>query len=497
MVAVSSVTGEGLPELREAIARASQEVHRSAGPFPFRIAIDRVFTVQGRGTVITGSVVRGCVRAGDTLELLPGGEKCRVRDLQTHGSGEQQLGHGQRAALNLSGVDRGQIERGCELATPGYLAPSHMLDVKLDYLSTCERALKSTQTVRLEIGATVVPVRIVLYEGDRLLPGESAYAQLRGGEPVVSAYGQRFILRDETAARTLGGGKVLRPNAARRRAEAAEAVEALKRLDRGDELTRVEEALRVSRFRQPTPLQVCARAGVEVDAVPRLLEELTDAGRWQRIAGTEVFATPAAMADVAERLVGWLERHHRSHPELPGRPLDAVTGWLERVTGHKALARPVLDEFLERKRVSRIGSFICAPSFAPSLTPSDEKLLSGMIEEIRSGGFQPPGLAELKVARAADRKRLARLATLAVAIGELVPIDAAIYLHAEYESKLRSIVGDLIGRTGGATVSQVRETLNSSRKFAVPFLEYLDRVGYTKRVGDQRVLANPDCRIAK
>jgi selenocysteine-specific elongation factor len=491
IVPVSSITGAGVDELKQAILRAAAHVVRPSAANPFRIAIDRVFTVQGRGTVVTGSVLRGCVHPADTLEILPAKLTCRVRDMQTHGTAEQELGRGQRAALNLSGIDREKIERGCELATPGYLEPSHIIDVRLDYLRTCERPLKSTQSARLELGTSEAPVRVVLHGVDRFAQGESAYAQLRSGEPIVSAHGQRFILRDETAVRTLGGGRVLRPVARRRRVDAAEAIASLARLESDDPAVRVEEVLRASGFHPPRELQICLRAGVELSEVGTVLARLEQENRWQRVAGTDFRATPGAVDDLSRRLVSWLERYHRAHPELPGRPADSVLGWLERVTGHKSLARPFLEDLIRRKCVSRLGKFIAAPAFAPSLSAADEKLLADMIEEICAGEFQPPALAELRSAGTADKKRLARLATLAVAMGELVAVDATIYLHSASEAKLRVVVGELISREGGVTVSQMRETLSTSRKYAVPFAEYLDRVKFTKRVGDQRVLVAP------
>jgi selenocysteine-specific elongation factor len=200
-------------------------------------------------------------------------------------------------------------------------------------------------------------------------------------------------------------------------------------------------------------------------------------------------AVPAAIDDLATRLSAWLERHHRAHPELPGRPVDAVLGWFERITADRSLARPLLDHFVHERKVKLLGRFVCAPAFAPSLSATDEKVLAGMIREIRDGRFQPPGPAETPAAAGLDRKRVERLTTLAVALGELVRVDASTYLHADCELELRETVADLIGKAGGVTVAQIRETLQSSRKFVVPFVEYLDRIGFTKRSGDVRVLA--------
>lgn len=488
---VSSVTGQGVAELKRAIHQASQAVGCKAAAAPFRMAVDRVFTVRGRGTVVTGSVVCGSVSEGDTLEVWPEGQTCRVRGLQTHGEHAALVASGQRAAINVIGIDRGRLARGMELATPGYLQPTRMVDARVYCLPSCARPLKSTSVVRLEVGATERPVRMVLLEGGALSPGESGFVQLRGGEPFTVVHGQHFILRDESAARTIGGGVILRPNARRRRRDVEDERQALRRLEKGSDADRLEEVLRRHRFNTPSELRICAQTGVELDAVPGLLDALRGGGRWRRIGDSGSHAVPGAVDDLGHRLAGWLSRYHRAHPELPGRGVDAVVGWLERMAG-RPLARPLLDELVRNKTVKLFGRFVCLPAFAPSLSAADEKLLAAIIEGVMRGGFQPPALEACVPPGQADRKRLERLATLGVAMGELVRVDQSICLHAATERKLRDAVAALIGRTGRVTVAEVREALGSSRKFVVPFLEYLDRIGFTKRVGDHRVLADDE-----
>ncbi len=216
---VSSTTGVGVEALKETLHDVAQGIEPASSQWPFRMTVDRVFTVQGRGTVVTGSALRGSVSAGDTLEVWPGGRTCRVRDLQTHGVHRDSLMRRQRVAINVSGIDRASVPRGSELATPGYLTASHLVDVRLECLSSSPRPLKSTSTVRLGVGTAEVPVRVVLLGRSMLEPGQSGYAQLRSGQPLTTTYGQRFILRDETAVRTIGGGIVLRPVAGRKRRE--------------------------------------------------------------------------------------------------------------------------------------------------------------------------------------------------------------------------------------------------------------------------------------
>ncbi|MEK6675645.1 MAG: selenocysteine-specific translation elongation factor [Planctomycetota bacterium] len=493
---VSSLTGQGLDRLRAALSAAASELTMDTPRKPFRMAIDRVFTVPGRGTVVTGSTLRGAVEEGETLELMPAGVSCKVRGLQTHGVALRGVGRGQRAAINLAGVDREAVERGHELATPGYLRPSHLMDVKIKCLTTAKHPLRTASTVRLGMGTRETPVRVVLLQGEYLEPGAEMYAQLRSGEPLIATHGQRFILRDASATRTIGGGVVLSPNARRRRRHADLGLDVLEGLDHGDQDARVAQVLRMAGFNRPPDLAICAQAGVELEQVPAILLQLQSTKNWITLEGTDVRVSPAALEDFTLRLVDWVERYHRGHPDEPGRNVDSVVGWLERTAG-RGVARPMLDSIVKKGRLKSLGRFICAPAFAPALSTADEKLFRAIVEEIQSGAFQPPGTDELKCAAQVERKRVERLVTLGVALGELVRIEPKMYVHREVERRMREVVGELIGRAGSVSVAEIREALHSSRKFVVPFVEYLDRIGFTRRVEDRRVLVNVDQETGK
>ena len=488
---VSSITGQGIGDLREAVATVARGLGGGPTGLPFRMAVDRVFTMAGRGTVVTGSTLRGTVTSGDVLQVWPGGKTCRVRDLQTHGAVFSHISVSQRAAINISGLDKDEIRRGAQIATPGYLEPSHLIDVKLHCLESCGKEIKSASTVRLAVGTAEIAVRVVFLDNRALGLGQRAFAQLRSGTPIATTHGQRFIIRDETAARTIGGGIVLRPVARRRRlGDVAAEKAALERLATGDDLDRMEDVLRRARFERPTDLALAARAGVELDAIPGVLSSLEDGGRWTVLPGTEVRATPAAVDDLIARLVRWLERHHRSEPDSPGRHSDAALGWLERMAD-RSVARAIFELAIERKLVKRLGQYVCATAFAPELSAGDEKVLHAMVSEIRRGGFSPPAPEATSAAKNTDRKRRDRLIQLAVATSDLVKIDAKIFLHVDVERELRSIVARMIAKQGTVTVADVREGTGSSRKYVVPFMEYLDRVGFTRREGDARRLVDP------
>ncbi len=490
-IRVSSVTGTGLDDLRGALLAAAAEVSQRSRSGPFRLAVDRVFTVQGRGTVVTGSVLQGRVASGDALELWPGGHTCRVRGLESHGDSSEMVQAGQRAAVNLIGVDRDQISRGCELATPGYVQPTHLLDVRLRCLASSGRPVKSRGRVRVGLGTRELLARVVTPSGGPLAAGESGYAQLRFAEPVIAAHGQRFILRDESATRTIGGGLLLRCSPKRRRIRGPGAVAALETLESDSDESRVEEVLRFAGFGQLSDLTVSAEAGVALDAVPAILGRLEQGGRRVAVESGGQPIILAALDSVADRAVRWLKRFHEHNADEPGIKPDAFIGYLDRKS-RRGLGRALLDRMLAAGQIKQQGRYIAHTDYAPSLSAQDERVLATILEEFHNGGFQPPALNDLRVARQTNNQRIQRLVKIAVSTMQLVEVGGKLYLHHAYEERLRDIVKGIIQQGEDASVSAIRQELGSTRKFVVPFLEYLDRVGFTRRDGDRRVLCEAD-----
>ncbi|MBN1512746.1 MAG: selenocysteine-specific translation elongation factor [Phycisphaerae bacterium] len=485
IVPVSAVTGAGMEALKKALVDVAGRIPAREARVPFHMALDRVFTVQGRGTVVTGSVLRGHVSVGESLEVWPQGTPCKVRDMQTHGRHADRLERGQRAALNLIGTERESLERGCALATPGYLAASRILDARLTCLSSCPRPIRPSSRVRLCLGTQELLVRIVPLEPGPLAPGTTGYVQLRAGESTVAAHGQRFIIRDESATRTIGGGVVLRCRARRwmpdRQAERA----GLAALDSPDELVRVAEVLRFWGFHPPADLALCAQAGVELSDLPSLYAALDAQGLRVSLDGGPGRVSAAGVDAFLERAARWLDRYHKARPDVPGCRLDAFLGWLDRKS-EKGLGRSLLDRLVKQGRVKRLGQYVCRPEFAPELSAQDEKVLNAMVAEYHAAAFQPPALDGLKVAKEATRQRLLRLVKVAQAFSQLIEVQNGLYLHADRERELRDAVRKLAEAGPGVTVSQLREYLGSSRKYMVPIVEYLDRVGFTRREGDLR-----------
>jgi selenocysteine-specific elongation factor len=266
----------------------------------------------------------------------------------------------------------------------------------------------------------------------------------------------------------------------------------LETLESGDEAARVSEVLRFARFAIPSDLAVCAAAGVELDRLPVIYAELEQSGRRVALDTSDRRYSAEGVQDLLDRAVRRLRKFHEADPHAPGCRIDTFAGWLERKSV-KGLARPLLDRLVRKKAVRTLGQYVCLPEFAPALSNQDEKLLAAMLAEFEAAAFQPPKLSDLQIARNTNVQRLQRLAKIAEATGQLVAIKEGLFLHARRETELRDVVRRLAAAGKGCTVSQIREELNSSRKYVVPLVEYLDRVGFTRRDGDLRTVseANP------
>ena len=253
IIPTSVVTGRGMEELKTAIAAESAKVVQRQEEEWFRLAIDRSFVVQGHGTVVTGSVTSGTVKVGDELAWQPRGETVRVRSLQNHERPVEEVHRGQRAAINLAGVAHEQVERGQELATPGYLVPTKVLTVRLNTLTGNRRPIKHRAEVRLHIGTAETLATVSLLDCDHADPGQWALAQLFLEEPVTAVWGQPFVLRDSSAEHTLGGGQVLQPVAGKVRRRHVEVLERVEKLWSGDPVARAEVVAWFGGFRGATP----------------------------------------------------------------------------------------------------------------------------------------------------------------------------------------------------------------------------------------------------
>lgn len=492
IVHTAATTGMGIDQLRQELTIAANRAAGSARSGridgPFRMAIDRTFTMPGHGTVVTGSVSSGQAGLGDELEIEPGGIQVRVRGLQNHDRSVDRVHRGQRAAINLAGVHHEQIRRGHELATIGHLAPSRLLTVRLSLLRSAPRPLKQRARVRLHVGTAELLATVALLDCDLVKPGESSYAQLFLNEPAVTVWSQPLVIRSESPVMTIGGGRVLDPNAEKLRKPGEDVLDLVVDLGGGDPLRRASAALYFAGLRDWKPEDLSRTAGVTDPAA--VSQQLREQGELLEIAVSptrKIAVHRLWLTQLSDRVESALRRMHEENPLRSVIDLGQLTQGF-RYLGDSALLDAVLKQMQKAKRVRLSPRGIALEGCGPKLSQNERKLLVQLIETYRGAGMQSPTVKECQRQATKNQQSVPQLISLAEADGDLVQITAEYYLHAEVDRELQEKLRQTFSAGQGATLSQIREALHTTRKYAVPYCEYLDRIGFTRREGDVRYI---------
>ncbi len=525
IIPTSAHTGAGIAPLKEAIADACQRAAPTpAGPPPrkgpeeedaalfeeergemgavlppeekgrsegewFRLAIDRAFIVQGHGTVVTGSVTSGSLRIGDEVEWQPRGERVRVRSLQNHDRPAEEVHRGQRAAINLAGVRHDDVIRGQEIAAPGYLVPSRVLTVRLHCLADAKRPIKHRQPVRLHLGTAEIMGVVALLDCDAVAPGQWGLAQLFLDEPATATWGQPFVVRESSAAHTLGGGQVLQPVARKVRRRHLEMLERIERLWTGDAEERARTVAWFGGFAGFTTADLVRGAGVDADEAAGQIARLKEKGDLVEImtgGARRVLLHKDMLQELEERIMAALAGLHGQFPLMTLHDRRKVESQLDYV-GDEALVHAAVDRLLADKRLVGDLRRVARADFKPKLSANLRKLKDKLVAAYQEARFQPPEPSSFAGTAGGNAASLKDLFEVCVAEGFLVHVAGELYLHADADADMRRRVKERLSQQGGGlTVAEIRDLLGTTRKYAVPLCEYLDRVGVTRREGDLR-----------
>ena len=495
IVRTSATTGEGIDALNAALREAAEAAAARAAnrqSAPFRMAIDRAFSVAGHGTVVTGSVSTGRISVGDQLVLQPMGLDVRVRGLHNHDREVESVVRGQRAAINVAGVTVGELGRGNELSAAGHLVPSRLITADVRLLDHCPRALKRRDRVRLHIGTAEVAASILPLQSERLEPGEQQAVQLILAEPIVATWGQPFVVRSISPVATLGGGTVLVPDARKIRRPSSTDLRHLQGLAGTLKASRAEAAIYFADTRLTEPPDLMRMAGIEDGR--GVFQQLLDDGTVREVSVSghrQLFIHQNRLAEYAQRVVSYLNGLHDDQSLRSVFDRDSVANQFAYLGG-----RPVFDALVTE--LNRAGTLrltdrgIGLAARGPQLSKGERKLRLDLLTQFRDAGCQPPSVKECEAAATKNQQSVRSLIELACTDGDLVEIANGMYLHAdvlaESIGRLRAAFGD----SSELTVSEIRELLATTRKFALPICSYLDRVGFTVRDGDLRRLSSPE-----
>jgi selenocysteine-specific elongation factor len=472
LIAVSALTGEGLPELVAAIDRLLDETEPKPDLGRPRLPIDRIFTIAGAGTVVTGTLIDGSLAVGQEVEIVPAGLKSRLRGLQTHKSRIDKAHPGSRVAANLVGVNTSQLQRGDVVTTPGWLKPTRLVTVRLDMIAYLLRPLRHGASVSFHTLAAEAMARVRLLEGDELAPGGSTWAQLSLERPLAIINGDRYIIR--SPMETLGGGGIIDAHARRLRRFRPEVIENLRAREGG---TADQVLLALLETKQPLePAALAAQSNLPAAAASAAISSLVEKGKAVRLGSGEnsLFFTRAGWERLAANVNALLGEYHRRFPTRAGMPRLELSGHLK-LGGHAAAA---LDRLVGQGAIVEEGSNLRLPGHAIRLTPAQQARVDAFLKSLADNPYAPP----------ADSLPGPDLLNMLVEQGLVVKVsDNVAFAAAVYREMVAKITGR-IKENGRVGLGEARDMFGTSRKYAQALLEYLDREKVTRRVGDDRVL---------
>ncbi len=483
----SSVTGQGLEELRSCISRMLQTCSKPPPSGYFRLPVDRAFVLQGHGVVVTGTALSGVIKNGDRVRALPGDQIFRVRNLQVHNQTVDSAGWGQRVALNLSGQERANISRGHVICDEKLTLTSDRFDALLEVRSGTTKGIKNHQQVRVHLGTAERLGKLILLSAkEKLESKESAYCQITLSDPLLVLRGDHFIIRDETAQRTLGGGIVIQPWAKKHKRGDPGVQERL------DLLRARDYSLLVEGFVQESsdfalPIEPIYQFLNLTEEETRVRLEETKTLRTFSAEGVKVYTTDEKWNSLKDRIVKSLQEFHSSHPLATGMDMEELRARLP-YTIPPRLFRALVELLEGDKSVTREGNLLRLPEHQIRLGSGEKALMEKIKNVLGKNPLAPPELKQVERELGVDKGKLAEVIRLMEKEGSLVRIATDLYFLPDCVDKVRGALYKYFSDNAEITAAGFRDLLGSSRKYTIALLEHFDREGITVRVGDARRL---------
>lgn len=488
IVPISAETGEGLDELRKALSSLAEKVIvRSESDLP-RLPVDRIFTMKGFGTVVTGTLISGRLIPGEAVEILPSRKKSTIKSLQVHDKRVEEATAGHRVAINLAGVGKGEVQRGETITLPGKMSPTALVDLHCRLLSSSPCELIHNQRIRFHHGSAELIGRLQILSGKSIEPGESGLVRIRLEAPTAALIGDHYVIRRYSPMITIGGGIVLdnSPGLIRNRDSLLAYLEDLRRLD-------VEGrcGLVVEHRLEPTDAHnLVMRFGILEDRAEDILRSLVDSGKAVILSEspTIVYST-SIFSTVQEKILASLEEAHRRSPLADGIQTESLRRGLGRAA-EDLIFKAALDRLKEEGKIKIKEGLATSTGHSVELTPAQKEMMREISSEFKNAGATPPYVAEV-LSKQANEKEARKILELLASRGEIVKVAEGLYFHQE-------VIDGILKKTSarapadGFSVPEFKTWFGISRKYAIPLLEYLDSKEITYRDGDKRRLSRID-----
>lgn len=486
IIPVSAYKNEGLDTLKTKLAELCESIAEKANSPAFRIPVDRVFSVDGFGTVITGTLIEGSLKEGDEVMIYPEKKLTRVRNLQVHGKDVPVAYTGQRVAVNLASIKKAEINRGDTLAKPDTMTTTMMLDVKLSILPDYDRVINNASRLHFYHGTRDALCKLVLLEQDALEAGQSGYAQLRLSEEIAAKKGDRFVLRFYSPIETVGGGIIIDPAPVKHKRFHEESIKGLAIKEGGSLEDKAAQAILEASPKLSPSASIAALLGLEAEEFERVLGELLVEDVIIRI-NPQTVVHRDYIAKLSEELAKLLTDYHKQNPLQQGIKREELRSKLSFKTDI-GTADKLIAILLETGRFALTEGRVRLAEFTVSYTEAQKRIHQKLVDTYLQAGFNVPSMEELAALFPKDKVAFTQVYEALLSDGVLITVAPSISFHADHYRTALSKLAEHLSANPQITLGEMRDLLGTSRKYAVALMEFWDRRGITKKIGDARVL---------
>ncbi|MDD4861539.1 MAG: selenocysteine-specific translation elongation factor [Smithellaceae bacterium] len=488
IVPVSAVKETGIPELLAETDKIVSRLQEKNDDGIFRLPVDRIFTMKGFGTVVTGTLISDKIKVGEDVQILPENISTRIRGIQVHNQPTEEAFSGQRTALNLQGIDKATLARGNVLVRPQTLRPTKRLDVFFEYLASNTRKLKNRSLVRLHTGTTEIMTRIVLLNADELSPGEKSFAQLILADEDVVVAGDHFVLRSYSPVTTIGGGRILDPLPGKHKRKNKKILDDLQILQSGALPEKISVLLERAGFNGINVRSLAFRLGIHVKKIREALEKLFSDRQAILLSGDDTTALSSHLyAQLEDLLMKSLADYHQNNPLKEGISKEELKAALAGTVSAK-LFNMVLASLGKRNLIASDKDNVRLASHLVQLAGEEDTLRRSIASTYTQAGLTPPSLADVLNGFKDQKAKAQSIVKLMIKDGELIKINEDLCFTGEALTRLREEYKAQLVRDGQATPATFKDLTGLSRKYIIPLMEYFDTSKLTVRVGDHRIL---------